>query len=270
MSQSERRIRRIAVGLAAVAALTVAVAVVVTWRADRRRLDARALSASRHVSARDLARLKPGAVAPVDGGIRVTDAGLGSALGLDRDDTIIAISGRPVTKVPELSGILRELGILRPHSLFVDLIRDREIVLERWEIDGDLATALRVELAAGASLGPIDPLTATVKQLNDTTYEVPRSTVEAWTADPSLVISGGRGIPMLDPGVQRGFKLYAIRPGSVYAALGFQNGDVVRAINGTEIGSGEQILELVARSTRQISIDVVRRGQPIILNYLIK
>jgi general secretion pathway protein C len=268
MSQSERRIRWIAIGLAGVALLTVAVAVVLTWRAGR--LSDRRAPASRHVAAADLASLKPGAVVQVEGGIRVADAALASALGLGKDDTILAISGRPVTKVPELSGILRELGILRPHSLFVDLIRDRGTVLERWEIDGDLDTARRADLAASASSGPLDPLVATVKQLNDTTYEVPRATVEAWTADPALVISGGRGIPMLDPGAPHGFKLYAIRPGSVYAALGFQDGDVVRAINGTEIGSGDDVRELIARSTRRISVDIFRRGQPIILNYLIK
>jgi membrane-associated protease RseP (regulator of RpoE activity) len=266
MSQSERRIRRIAIGLAVIALLTVTVAVVMTWRAGELR-PARAAPV-RHVSATDLARLKPGMVVQVEGGIRVTDDALCTALGLGRDDTIIAISGRPVAKVPELSGILRELGILRPRSLFIDLIRDRETLLERWEIDGDLDTARRA--AAGAPSGPIDPLVATVKQLTSTTYEVPRATVEAWTADPTLVTSGGRGIPVLDPGVEHGFKLYAIRPGSVYAALGFQNGDVIRAINGTEITASDQILELVARSTRQITIDLVRRGQPILLNYLIK
>jgi S1-C subfamily serine protease len=271
MSQSERRIRRIAVGFAAIALLIVAVAVVVTWRSDRLRSEAYALPASRHVSASDLAKLKPGVVVQVDGGIRVTDAALCTSLGLARDDTIIAISGRPVTRVPELYGILRELGVFRPHSLFVDLIRDREPVLERWELDGDLDTARRAEVAASASSGgSTDPLIATVSQLNATTYQVPRSTVEAWTADPMMVTSGGRAIPMLEPGVQHGFKLYAIRPGSVYAALGLQNEDIVRAFNGTAVGSGNQILELVAQSNTQISVDILRRGQSIILNYLIK
>lgn len=269
MSQSERRIRWIAVGLAVVALLTVAVAVVVTWRAGRLRSDARA-PVTRHVSAGDLVKLRPGTVVAVDDGIRITDAEVATALGLRGDDTILAISGRPVSKVPELSGILRELAIFRPRSVFIDLMREREVVLERWEIDGDLDTARRTALPAGGSGGPTDPLVATVKQLTDTSYEVPRATVEAWTADPTLVTAGGRGVPVAEPGIDHGFKLYAIRPGSAYAALGFQNGDVVRAINGTELAETVQILELVARSNRQITIDIVRRGQPMILNYLIK
>ena len=89
------------------------------------------------------------------------------------------------------------------------------------------------------------------------------------TADPAQVTSGGRAVPVVD-GAQGGFKLYAIRPGSAYAALGLEDGDVVRAINGTPVASADQILELVARSTGQITLDLFRRGQPLLLNYLIK
>ena len=265
MSQNERRIQRIAVGFAVIALVTAAVAVVVTWRTDRR---TSASPASGHVSAIDLIKLKPAVIAQVDGGVRVTDGTLGSALGLSPGDTLVAISGRSVARTYELYGVLRELAMLRPQSLFLDLIRDREPVLLRWELDGDLDAALRADSAAGAPGG--GPWIATVRRLNPTTFAVPRATVEAWTADPAQVTSGGRAMPAFDAGAVRGFKLYAIRPGSAYAALGLENDDVIRAINGTQLASGDQALELVARSTGQITLDIVRRGQSILLNYLIK
>lgn len=266
MSQRERRIQWIAVGLAALALLIVAVAAVVTWRIDRSRP---AAPASRHVAASDLVKLKPGAMTQVDGGVRVSDTALSAALGLQPGDTIVAISGRRILRAGELSALLRELAILRPDSLFVDVLRDREPVLERWEIDGDLDTARRADLAAAAPGAP-DPRIASVKQLAPATYAVPRDTVEAWTADPSQVTSGGRAVPVMDAGAQSGFRLYAIRPGSAYAALGLEDGDVIRAINGTRLRSGDHALELIAASTTQITLDLLRRGQPVILNYLIK
>jgi S1-C subfamily serine protease len=270
MSQRERRIQRIAVGCAAVALAVTVAAVLVVWRSDRLQSGAQGL-ASRHVSAADLVRLRPGAVVQVTGGVRVTEATLTAALGLAPGDTITAISGRQVARVPELAGILRELAILRPQRLFIELIRDREPVVERWELDGDLDIARRAASAAAAPPpGTTDPRIASVKQVDRTTYAVPRATVEAWTADPALVTSGGRGIPVLGMGEQDGFKLYAIRPGSVYAALGLEDGDVIRAINGTQLQSAEQILELVARSTVRITLDLLRGGQPMFLNYLIQ
>ena len=266
MSQSDRRIQRIAVGSAVIALLIAVLAVIVTWWADRRPAPR---AEGRHVSAAELVKLGPGSLEPVDGGLRVRDAALRGMLGLAADDTLVAISGKPVTRPHELSGILRELAIFRPRSLFIDVLRDRQPVLVRWEFDGDLDTARRAAITAGQP-GAVDPLVATVKQISDTTFEVPLATVEAWIADPTLVTSGGRGVPVVDVPEQSGFKLYAIRPGAAYARLGLQNGDIVRAINGNAIASANQVLELIAKSTRQISVDLVRRGQPLILNYLIK
>lgn len=270
MSQSERRIQRIAVGVAVLALIVAVSAVIVTWRTDRRS----DVPESRHVSARDLVKLKPSVLAQAVGGIRVTDAELCHALGLSPDDTIAAISGRAIARAQELSGVLRDLAALRARSWFVDVVRDREPVLVRWELDGDLDAERRADLAArlagAAPGGQGDPRIASVRQVNPTTFVVPRATFEAWTADPAQVTAGGRAIPVVDAGEQGGFRLYAIRRGSVYAALGLEDGDVLRAINGTQLASGDQALELIARSTAQITLDLLRRGRPMILNYLIK
>src|SRR6185295_3685837 len=113
---------------------------------------------------------------------------------------------RSVARIHELYGVLRDLAVFRARTLFVDLARDGQPVLERWELDGDLDTALRADLAASASPGG-DPRIASVKPVNPTTFAVPRATVEAWTADPVQVTSGGRAIPVHDAGEQSGFKI---------------------------------------------------------------
>ena len=227
------------------------------------------------MSARDVVSLAPETVEQAGEGIRVIDDALGKALGLSREDTIVAISGRRVTDTAQLRAMLRDLDALAPGSLFVDVVRDRQPVLERWELDGDLAAAWRASAGAGNGGGrlrhpaspPLDPLIATVAQLDNTTYQVPRSTLEAWLANPRRVTMGAGTFTSSDRG---GFEIFAIQPGSVLQALGIQSGDVIRGINGTELGSTDKVIELIAKSTRQITVDVRRQGQTIILNYLIK
>jgi len=115
---------------------------------------------------------------------------------------------------------------------------------------------------------PLDPLIATVKQLDRTTYEVPRSTVDAWLADPGRVMAGS--VATFITGNRDGFQLSAIRPGSLFDALGLHDGDVIRGINGVELGSSDQALELLAKSAQRITVDVQRGTQTIILNCLIE
>lgn len=266
MSGNERWFRGIAIGLAGAALLTagLAVLVVVMRHTDR----ARTAPVSRQVAVNDLRRLAPSTVEQRDDGVRVTDAALCKSLGLARDDTIVAISGRQV-RADELRAVLRKLGALRPRSLFVDLVRDRAPVLERWELDDELTAGLPADdddpAPGGASL---DPLIATVRRISGTSYLVPRSTIEAWIADPTVVASGGQVVATSSR--SDGFELHTVRPDSVYAALGLQSGDTIRAINGNPLESVDRVLELVARSTTLITVDIRRGDQPIIFSYLVR
>jgi S1-C subfamily serine protease len=265
MPESERRIQRIAVGFAVVAMLVAALAVVIV--ATRH---GAASPASRRVQASDLAKLGPETVQHAGDGLRVVDDALGKSLGLAREDTIVAISGRPVTRPSELRAALQDLEAFRPSSLFVDLLRDREPVLERWELDGDLEAARRAEAGPthSAPSGSSDPLIATVNRIDSTTYELPRSTIEAWTADPGKLTAGIISARHLDD--PDGFQILTVQPGSIVAALGVEDGDVIRGLNGIEITSIDKVLPIIAKSTTRISVDVRRHGQTIILNYLIK
>jgi hypothetical protein len=268
MSENERWFRRIAIGLAAAALLTAGLAVLVVVMRDTDR--ARAAPVSRQVAVNDLRRLAPSTVEQRDDGVRVTDAALCKSLGLARDDTIVAISGRQV-RVDELRAVLRKLGTLRPRSLFVDLVRDRAPVLERWELDDELTAGLPADdddpAPGGASL---DPLIATIRRISGTSYLVPRSTIEAWIADPAVFASGGQIVATTSLGRLVGCELRTVRTDSVYAALGLQSGDTIRAINGNPLESVDRVLELVARSTTLITVDVRRGDQPIIFDYLVR
>jgi len=267
MSESERRIQRIAVGFAVGAMLVAVVAVIVvaTRRTEPAHGERRATLASRRVAASALGKLTPEIVEHAGAGLRVTDDAVGKSLGLARDDTIVAISGRPVARPSELGAALHDLEAFRPTSLFVDLVRDREPVLERWELDDDLEAARHAE---ADPTHPADPLIATIKRINGTTYELPHSTIEAWTADPSKFTTGITSARHLSN--PDGFQIETVQPGSSVAALGIQDGDVIRGLNGVEITSIDKVLPIIAKTTTRISVDLQRRGRTIILNYLIK
>lgn len=86
---------------------------------------------------------------------------------------------------------------------------------------------------------------------------VGESEVRAVLADFTPLVSVMRAMP-----VDGGFKLFGIPADSLPAHAGLKNGDVVRRVNGYEIKSAQDALQLVAvlRNERDLSVDVVRDG----------
>ncbi|HLU68245.1 MAG TPA: type II secretion system protein GspC [Kofleriaceae bacterium] len=123
---------------------------------------------------------------------------------------------------------------------------------------------------------PTDDLMAAVeagvKKVDDNTFEVSRSLVEKVLANPTAVARGARVVPSVKNGQPNGFKLYAIRPSSVYAKIGLMNGDTLHAVNGLEINSMEKALEVYTKvkESSSLSVSITRRGKPVTLNYSIK
>ena len=62
------------------------------------------------------------------------------------------------------------------------------------------------------------------------------------------ISSEGRLVPSFQDGKAQGFKIYAIRPDSIYASCGFQNGDVISLVNGMQIDSPEKALNAYAKT----------------------
>jgi general secretion pathway protein C len=113
---------------------------------------------------------------------------------------------------------------------------------------------------------------AGVKKVDDTTFEIDRSLVDKVLANPSAVARGARVVPSVKNGQPNGFKLYAIRPSSVYAKIGLMNGDTIHAVNGFELTSIDKGLEVYTKvkESTSLSVSVTRRGKPLNLSYSIK
>jgi general secretion pathway protein C len=130
------------------------------------------------------------------------------------------------------------------------------------------AVAARDPEAGGAEA----ELDAGIKQLSEDSYEIDRDLVNKLLANPMSVAQGARIVPSVKDGKPNGFKLYAIRPNSVYAKIGLRNGDTIHAINGFELTTPDKALEVYTkvREASNLSVSVIRRGKPTTMNYNIR
>jgi general secretion pathway protein C len=78
-----------------------------------------------------------------------------------------------------------------------------------------------------------------------------------------------RIVPSFRDGKAVGFKLFSIRPGSIYERLGIKNGDVITRINGFDLNSPEKALEIYSklREAPRIYLELERGSVPLTLTY---
>jgi general secretion pathway protein C len=111
-----------------------------------------------------------------------------------------------------------------------------------------------------------------VRKTGENSWEIDRSVVDKVLANPAAVGRGARIVPSIKNGKPNGFKLYAIRPSSVYSKIGLMNGDTLHAVNGFELSTPDKALEVYTkvREASSLQVTVTRRGKPVDLNYSIK
>jgi general secretion pathway protein C len=111
-----------------------------------------------------------------------------------------------------------------------------------------------------------------VKSTGENTYDIDRALVDKVLSNPAAVIKGARVVPAMTGGKATGFKLYAIRPESVFAKLGLTNGDTLSSINGIELTSIEQAMQAYQKlhDSNHLELEVQRRGKPMTLRYSIR
>lgn len=178
----------------------------------------------------------------------------------------------------EIPGAGKVTAISYKYADFINTATGRK---ERVSIDGTAPPAAPPPTTVAADTTPPpagdgDDLTAAIdagiKKIDDTTYEIDKSLVEKVLANPMAVAKGARVMPSSKNGEPNGFKLYAVRPNSVYSKLGFTNGDTINAINGMELNSMDRAMEVYAkvRDATSLQVVVTRRGKPVNLNYTVR
>ena len=174
-------------------------------------------------------------------------------------------------KIPS-AGVVKEIKYK-----YVDFDNPTTNRRERISLLGDAPPPAQPPPAvAQAPANPEDEMAAAVaagvKKIDDNNYEISRALVEQVLANPMAMSKGARVVPSSKDGKPNGFKLYAIRPGSVYSEIGLANGDTIHAINGFDLGSPDKALEVYTKikEATSLTVAVTRRGKETTINYTIK
>jgi general secretion pathway protein C len=107
---------------------------------------------------------------------------------------------------------------------------------------------------------------------NGNACTVERALVEKLLSNTAMLATSARFVPSIKDGKPNGFKLYAIRPASIFGRIGLQNGDTIKAINGSEMTTPDAALALYTklRNASHLSVQVERRGETVALDYTIR
>ena len=94
---------------------------------------------------------------------------------------------------------------------------------------------------------------------------VDRKFVEKLLSNPAQLTKQARIVPAVRDGETKGYKFYGIRPGSLPKLLGLKNGDLLTSVNGHQLESLDQAMDLYNKLRRasHLSVTLERKGQQV-------
>ncbi len=94
---------------------------------------------------------------------------------------------------------------------------------------------------------------------------VDKAFVEKLLANPAQLTRQARIVPAVRDGETKGYKFYGIRPGTLPKLLGLKNGDLLTSVNGHQLESLDQAMDLYNKLRRasHLSVTIERRGETV-------
>jgi len=157
------------------------------------------------------------------------------------------------------------------------VILDHDGAEEILELTPDAAPS--IASAAPASLNP--PGGAAGKQpgddvnvqtVGDNQYVIDQTEVDKAFENLGQLFTQMRAVPHFENGKSVGFRLFAIRSGSLFDKIGLRNGDIVKRINDSEMGDPSRALAMLQelRNERSLTVDLIRNRQDQRLTYTVR
>ncbi len=190
-------------------------------------------------------------------------------------ETSFAIIDDPKTKKQELyqlDDIIQDVArITNIDRCKILVLREgREEVLECPEEDEkDRARTVR---GTGVAKSPVSDGSDSVRKVSDSEYLIDESEVENALNNINQLMTQIRVVPNFKDGQTNGFKVFAIKPKSIFSKIGLKNGDVIQRINDQEITTPDKAFSAfnVLRNEKSLSVDILRRGAKKSLSYEIR
>jgi general secretion pathway protein C len=106
----------------------------------------------------------------------------------------------------------------------------------------------------------------------EATVVVKRSEVDESLRNVHQLLSQVRIRPHFTDGVADGLIVSNIKPDSIFARMGLRNGDIVQGLNGRNIQTPDDVMEMYERlkSGSRLAVQVMRNGEEKIINYQIR
>jgi general secretion pathway protein C len=106
----------------------------------------------------------------------------------------------------------------------------------------------------------------------EATVVVKRSEVDESLRNVHQLLSQVRIRPHFTDGVADGLVVSNIKPNSIFARMGLRNGDIVQGLNGRNIQTPDDVMEMYERlkSGSSLAVQVMRNGEEKIINYQIR
>ncbi|HEY8367876.1 MAG TPA: type II secretion system protein GspC [Thermodesulfobacteriota bacterium] len=134
-----------------------------------------------------------------------------------------------------------------------------------------------VERAPGPVLPPVASAPAPaagsgIAQTGTNRYVIDQREIDSALENMNQLLTQARMVPFFSAGKAEGFRIFAIRPNSLFEKIGLRDGDVLQRINGNDLTDPARAFELFEqlRDEKEISVDLVRNGARQTLSYEIR
>jgi general secretion pathway protein C len=111
-----------------------------------------------------------------------------------------------------------------------------------------------------------------VRRTGENSFVVDRRELDGAVGNLTTLASQVRLVPNFTEGKSDGFRVFNIRPNSIFGKLGLANGDVIRRVNGLEISGAEQALQAFTqlREASDITLDLSRANRNLTLQFEVR